>query len=230
MRRYSRRFQQILQRLEKNKLYNPLEAIELLQELSSVNFVETVETHVVLGLDPKYTDQQLRATVILPKGTGKHVKIAVIARNEKAEEAKAVNSYLVGSEDLINEIMQGRIDFDRLIVTPDMMPLVAKLGKILGPRGLMPSPKAGTVTTDIKGVVNEFKAGKLDYRIDRSGILHIPFGKLDFPKEDLNINLLAIRDSINKNRPVGVKGKYWKSIHLSSTMGPSLKIDMNGLV
>lgn len=227
MRRYSRRFQQILQKVKKNSLYSPLEAIELLQKLSNVRFIETIEAHIVLGLDPKYTDQQLRATVILPKGTGKQVKIAVIARGEQSDEAISANADIVGSEDLIDQIMHGRIDFNRLIVTPDMMPLVAKLGRILGPRGLMPSPKSGTVTTNISSTVKDFKSGKLEYRLDRSGILHIPFGKLNFSKEDLMVNLITIQESVNKNRPIGARGKYWKSIHLSSTMGPSIKIDIN---
>lgn len=227
MRKYSRRFQQILQKVEKNKLYSSLEAIQLLKDLSNVSFVETIEAHIVLGLDPKYTDQQLRATVVLPSGTGKYTKIAVITKGDLMQEATSAKADVVGSEDLINEISQGRLDFDKLIVTPDMMPLVAKLGRVLGPRGLMPSPKSGTVTTDIVNTVNEFKSGKLEYRLDRSGILHIPFGKLSFSAKDLNANLITLQESIDKNRPSGAKGKYWKSMHLSSTMGPSLLIDIN---
>lgn len=226
MRKHSRRFQQILKKVEKNKLYTPLDAINLLINLSNVNFIETIEAHIVLGLDPKYADQQLRSTVVLPKGTGKIVRVAIITRGEKVKEAIAANADVVGSEDLINEIMQGRLDFDKLIATPDVMPMIAKLGRILGPRGLMPSPKAGTVTTDLVNAIKEFKTGKLEYRIDKSGILHVPFGKLNFRPNDLNINLICLKESVEKNRPPGVKGKYWKSVHLSSTMGPSLPIDI----
>ena len=227
MRKRSRRFKRILQQVEKNKSYSSLEAINLLVQLSNVNFVETIETHISLGLDPKYPDQQLRSTVILPKGTGKISRVAVVTKGEKIAEALAANADIVGSEDLINEIVRGRLDFDKLIATPDMMPLIAKLGRILGPRGLMPSPKAGTVTTELVSSINDFKQGKLEYRIDRSGTLHVPFGKLNFEVENLNSNLMALQESINQNKPSGAKGKYWKSVYLSSTMGPSIPIDLN---
>nr|YP_009294553.1 ribosomal protein L1 [Asparagopsis taxiformis]AOM66036.1 ribosomal protein L1 [Asparagopsis taxiformis] len=227
MHKYSRRFQQILQQVEKNTLYDPMEALKLLQTLSNVKFVETVEAHIALGLDPKYADQQLRATLILPKGTGKKIKIAVVTQGEKVSEALSAGADIVGSEDLINEIMNGRLDFDKLIATPDVMPLIAKLGRVLGPRGLMPSPKAGTVTVDLQNAIYEFKSGKVEYKVDRTGILHVPFGKLNFTLDDLYQNLVALKESIEKNRPSGAKGKYWKSVHLSSTMGPSITIDIN---
>ena len=207
MRKHSRRFEQVLQKVDKNKLYHPLDAIDLVKDLSNVKFNETIEAHIVLDLDPKYADQQLRSTVILPKGTGKVVRVAVVTIGEKVTEALSANADLVGSEDLIDQIMQGDLNFDKLIATPDVMPLVAKVGRILGPRGLMPSPKAGTVTLDLKSAINDFKSGKLEYRIDRSGILHIPFGKLNFAAGDLYSNLLALQESINKNRPSGSKGK-----------------------
>nr|WCH58064.1 ribosomal protein L1 [Cystoclonium purpureum f. stellatum] len=229
MRKHSRRFQQILERVENHKLYRPIDAIELLKNLSSVKFIETIEAHIVLGLDPKYADQQLRSTVILPKGTGKKVRVAVITRGEKVSEAIATNADIVGSEDLIQEIMNGRLDFDKLIATPDVMPLIAKLGRVLGPRGLMPSPKAGTVTVDLSDAIHQFKSGKLEYRVDRSGIVHVPFGKLNFSAIDLMLNLIVLHDSIDKNRPSGAKGKYWKSIYLSSTMGPSVPLDLSTL-
>nr|YP_009774002.1 50S ribosomal protein L1 [Caulacanthus okamurae]QIZ74619.1 50S ribosomal protein L1 [Caulacanthus okamurae] len=225
--KHSRRFREILQKIEKNKLYNPIQAIELLKDLSNVKFVETMEAHIVLGLDPKYADQQLRSTVVLPKGTGKKVRIAVITKGEKVSEA--ADADLVGSEDLINEITSGRLDFDKLIATPDVMPLIAKLGRILGPRGLMPSPKAGTVTFDVSTAINQFKSGKLEYRVDRSGVLHVPFGKINFSASDLLANLIALYDSVDKNRPSGSKGKYWMSVYLSSTMGPSIQVDINSL-
>nr|YP_009488670.1 50S ribosomal protein L1 [Grateloupia filicina]AWD77322.1 50S ribosomal protein L1 [Grateloupia filicina] len=227
MRRYSRRFQQALQKVENGKLYSPLAALELLKSLSNVNFIETLEAHIVLGLDPKYADQQLRSTVVLPKGTGKKVRIAVVTTEEKLSDAISAGADVAGFEDLVDEIAKGRLDFDRLIATPNVMVTIAKLGRILGPRGLMPSPKAGTVTTDLISAVNEFKSGKVEYRLDRAGILHIPFGKVSFSAEDLLLNLKALQGSIDKNRPPGAKGKYWKSIHLSTTMGPSVPIDIS---
>nr|QCI04027.1 ribosomal protein L1 [Antithamnionella ternifolia] len=227
MRRCSRRFSQILLQVDNNKFYGPDEALVLLKKLSNVKFVETLEAHVLLGLDPKYADQQLRSTVILPKGTGKKVRVAVITKGDKINEALAAGADIVGSEDLIEEIVQGRLDFDKLIATPDVMLLIAKLGRLLGPRGLMPSPKAGTVTQELTSAINEFKSGKLEYRVDRTGIVHVPIGKLDFTVEDLNSNFKAIQESIDKNRPSGAKGKYWKSCYLSSTMGPSIPINVN---
>jgi len=229
MRKRSRRFSLILQQIDKNKFYSPIEALSLLKDLSNINFIETLEAHIVLGLDPKYADQQLRSTVILPKGTGKVVKVAVITKGNKLNEALSAGADIVGSEDLIEEIMKGRLDFDKLIATPDVMLLIAKLGKLLGPRGLMPSPKAGTVTTELKNAIEEFKSGKLEYRVDRTGIVHVPLGKLNFSVDDLNLNFKAIQESIDKNRPSGAKGKYWKSCYLSSTMGPSIPININFL-
>nr|YP_010865192.1 ribosomal protein L1 [Campylaephora boydenii]WGT74101.1 ribosomal protein L1 [Campylaephora boydenii] len=227
MRKHSRRFSQILQKVDKEKVYSHHEALSLLQGLSSVNFIETLEAHISLGLDPKYADQQLRATVILPKGTGKEVRVAVITKGDKIDEALSAGADIVGSEELIEEIIKGRLDFDKLIATPDVMLLIAKLGRVLGPRGLMPSPKAGTVTMELSNAISEFKSGKLEYRVDRTGILHVPLGKLNFPINDLSLNLKAIQDSVDKNRPSGSKGKYWKSCYLSSTMGPSIPININ---
>nr|QJH88366.1 ribosomal protein L1 [Pterocladia lucida] len=227
MPKHSRRFQQILQKVEKYKLYAPLEGLSLLKSLSTVNFVETVELHIVLGLDPKHSDQQLRSTVTLPKGTGKEIRVAVVTKGEKIVEALQAGADIVGFEELIDEIIDGRLDFDKLIATPDVMLLIAKLGRILGPRGLMPSPKAGTVSSNLKESIQEFKAGKLEYRVDRTGIVHVPIGRINFNVDDLYINLKSIQESINKNRPSGSKGRYWKSMYLSSTMGPSIPIDIN---
>nr|YP_010198291.1 ribosomal protein L1 [Gracilaria ornata]UAD86707.1 ribosomal protein L1 [Gracilaria ornata] len=227
MTKHSRRFNRLLKQVEKNKFYAPLDALYLMKNLSNVNFVETAEVHIVLGLDPKYADQQLKATVMLPNGTGKTTRIAVITTNNQIQQAKSSGADIIGGEDLIDEIKKGRLDFDKLIATPDIMISIAKLGKILGPKGLMPSPKAGTVTNDLVNTIKEFKAGKLEYKIDRSGILHIPFGKLNFTPEDLYNNLVTLQQSIDKNRPQGSKGKYWKSIHISSTMGPSIPLDIN---
>nr|YP_010198877.1 ribosomal protein L1 [Gracilaria tikvahiae]UAD88110.1 ribosomal protein L1 [Gracilaria tikvahiae]UAD88313.1 ribosomal protein L1 [Gracilaria tikvahiae] len=227
MTKHSRRFNMLLKQVEKNKFYAPLDALYLMKNLSNVNFIETAEVHIVLGLDPKYADQQLKATVMLPKGTGKKTRIAVITTNNQIQQAESAGADIIGGEDLINEIKKGRLDFDKLIATPDIMVSIAKLGKILGPKGLMPSPKAGTVTNDLARTIKEFKAGKLEYKIDRSGILHIPFGKLNFIPEDLYSNLIALQQSIDKNRPQGSKGKYWKSIYITSTMGPSIPLDIN---
>lgn len=224
----SRRLQELVKKVEERP-YEPLEALNLLKETATAKFPESAEAHIRLGIDPKYTDQQLRTTVALPKGTGQTVRVAVIARGEKVNEATQAGADLAGSEDLIAEIQQGRMDFDKLIATPDMMPQVAKLGKLLGPRGLMPSPKGGTVTFDLGQAINEFKAGKLEFRADRTGIVHVMFGKAAFPTEDLLVNLKALQESIDRNRPSGAKGRYWRSVYVTSTMGPSIEVDISAL-
>ncbi len=224
----SKRLRELQAKVEERP-YEPLEAVQLLKETATAKFEETAEVHIRLGIDPKYTDQQLRTTVALPKGTGQTVRIAVVGRGEKVAEATAAGADIAGSEELIDEIFKGRMDFDLLIATPDIMPKVAKLGKVLGPRGLMPSPKGGTVTNDLVQAIAEFKAGKLEFRADRTGIAHVLFGKATFSAEDLLANLKALQETVDRNRPTGAKGRYWRSIFISSTMGPSIEVDINAL-
>lgn len=218
-----------LRKKVEDKAYQPLDAINLLKETATAKFPESAEAHIRLGIDPKYTDQQLRTTVALPKGTGQTIRIAVIAKGEKVNEALNSGADLAGSEELIEQISKGMMDFDLLIATPDVMPQVAKLGRILGPRGLMPSPKGGTVSTDLPQTIAEFKAGKVEFRADRTGIVHVMFGKASFSPEDLLINLHALQETIDRNRPSGAKGRYWRSVYVSATMGPSIQVDINAL-
>jgi large subunit ribosomal protein L1 len=224
----SRRVQALQSKVE-DRAYEPLEAMQLLKETATAKFPESAEAHIRLGIDPKYTDQQLRTTVALPKGTGQTVRVAVIARGEKVAEASSAGADISGSEELIDEIQKGMMDFDVLVATPDMMPQVAKLGRQLGPRGLMPSPKGGTVTFDVAQAISEFKAGKLEFRADRTGIVHVMFGKASFSAEDLLANLKALQECIDRNRPSGAKGRYWRSVYVASTMGPSIQVDVNAL-
>lgn len=228
MAKVSKRLRELLAKVE-SRPYEPLEALTLLKETATAKFPESAEAHIRLGIDPKYTDQQLRTTVALPKGTGQEVRVAVIARGEKVAEATGAGADIAGSEELIDEIGKGMMDFDLLIATPDMMPQVAKLGRILGPRGLMPSPKGGTVTFDLPQAIAEFKAGKLEFRADRTGIVHVMFGKAAFTAEDLLVNLKALQETIDRNRPSGAKGRYWRTMYVSSTMGPSIEVDINTL-
>jgi large subunit ribosomal protein L1 len=225
MRKLSRRHKENVEKT-KNKIYSNLDqAIQILQETASAKFVESVELHANLNIDPKYADQQLRTTVTLPHGVGKQVKIAVLTNDENFDEATNAGADIVGNEELIDNITQGNIDFDLLIATPNMMPKLAKLGRVLGPKGLMPSPKSGTVSSTLTETLTDFKKGKFEYKADKTGIVHATFGKVDFTETQLAENLQAFYNSIEKNRPSGVKGKYFKSLSICSTMGPSIKLD-----
>ncbi len=228
MKKLSKRMAALSTKIE-DRIYAPLEALSIIKENANAKFDETIEAHIRLGIDPKYTDQQLRTTVALPNGTGQSVKIAVITSGENVSKAKSAGADLFGEEDLVESINKGNMEFDLLIATPDMMPKVAKLGRVLGPRGLMPNPKAGTVTNDISNAIKEFKAGKLEFRADKAGIVHVRFGKASFTKEALFDNLKTLQESIDKNKPTGAKGKYWKSFYITSTMGPSVQVDVNAI-
>ena len=228
MPKISKRFSGLLKTVE-DRIYSPIEALELVKQNATAKFDETLEAHARLGIDPKYTDQQLRTTVALPHGTGQAIRIAVIARGEKVAAAKAAGADLAGDDELVDAIAAGQMDFDLLIATPDMMPKVAKLGRVLGPRGLMPNPKAGTVTADLAGAIKEFKAGKLEFRADRTGIVHVRFGKASFSGDNLLDNLKALQETIDRNKPSGAKGRYWKSLFITSTMGPSVQVDVTVL-
>ena len=229
MAKVSKRMRALYEKVDGDRDYQPLEAVTLLKETATAKFTESAEAHMRLGIDPKYTDQQIRTTVALPKGTGQDVRVAVIARGEKVNEASEAGADMSGSEELIEEISKGMMDFDVLVATPDMMPKVAKLGRVLGPRGLMPSPKGGTVTFDLADAIQAFKAGKLEFRADKAGIVHVMFGKVTFSPEDLLENLKALQETIDRNRPSGAKGRFWRTVSISSTMGPSISVDVQAL-
>lgn len=229
VKKMSRRMREAWAKVDPDRAYPPLEALNLLKETATAKFDETAEVHIRLGIDPKYTDQQLRTTVALPKGTGQTVRVAVVARGEQVREAEEAGAEIFGSEELIEEIQKGMMDFDILIATPDMMPKVAKLGRILGPKGLMPSPKGGTVSSDLATAVSDFKSGKQEFRADRTGIVHVMFGKASFSAKDLLVNLKALQETIDRNRPSGAKGRYWRSVYVSASMGPSIQVDISAL-
>jgi large subunit ribosomal protein L1 len=230
MRKLSRRHQENVTKT-KDKIYlNLEEAIKTLKETATAKFIESVELHANLNIDPKYADQQLRTTVTLPHGVGKQVKIAVLTNNENFDEANKAGADIVGSDELIENITQGNINFDLLIATPNMMPKLAKLGRVLGPKGLMPSPKSGTVSSNLTETLTDFKKGKFEYKADKTGVVHVTFGKVSFTESQLLENLQALYNSIEKNRPSGVKGKYFKSVFLCTTMGPSIKLDLNSFI
>ena len=217
-------------KVEPMKLYQVDEAIGLLKSMASTKFDETLEVAINLGVDPRHADQMVRGVVNLPKGTGKDVRVAVFARGVKAEEATAAGAEVVGAEDLMEAIQGGKIDFDRVIATPDMMGVVGRLGKVLGPKGLMPNPKLGTVTMDVKKAVTDAKSGQVEFRVEKAGIIHAGIGKASFPAADLKANFDAFVDAIVKAKPTGAKGKYLQKVALSSTMGPGVKVDVSEMM
>lgn len=213
--------------IDRTKLYDTAEALELTVKGATAKFDETVELHVRLGVDSRHADQQVRGAVVLPNGTGKKVRVAVFAKGDKVDAALAAGAEYVGAEDLMEKIQGGFMDFDVCIASPDMMGIVGRLGKVLGPRGLMPSPKAGTVTPDVAKAVTEAKAGKIEYRLDKTNIIHCPIGKVSFGPDKLKENLDTLMDAIVKAKPAATKGQYIKSVTVASTMGPGVKINAN---
>ena len=212
--------------VERGNLYEKAEAISLVKKAAVAKFDETIEAHIRTGCDGRHADQQIRGAVVLPHGTGKKVRILVFAKDAKAEEAKAAGADYVGAEDLIPRIQnEGWFEFDVVVATPDMMGVVGRLGRVLGPKGLMPNPKAGTVTMDVTKAVNDIKAGKIEYRLDKTNIIHVPIGKASFTEEQLADNFQTLIDAINKAKPAAVKGQYLKSVTLTSTMGPGVKLN-----
>ena len=221
-----KRFEECSKLVDKNKVYEIKEALEIIDKMPKAKFDETVELHVKLGVDSKHADQQVRGTTVLPHGTGKTLKVLVFAKGPKAEEAVKAGADFVGAEELIPKIeKENWFDYDVIVATPDMMGVVGRLGKVLGPKGLMPNPKSGTVTMDVAKAVKEIKSGKIEYRLDKNNIIHCPIGKMSFGAEKLNENYEALYNAIVKAKPAAAKGTYLKSIYLASTMGPSVKVN-----
>ncbi len=211
-------------KVDRNRLYEPSEAVDLLKEVATSSFDETVELAVKLGVNPKHADQQVRGSVVLPHGTGKELRVVVFAKGEKLKEAEEAGADLAGSEELVAKVQEGWLDFDVAVATPDMMSVVGKLGRVLGPRGLMPNPKAGTVTPDVGRAIQEIKAGKVEYRTDKAANIHLPLGKGSFAAEKLLENFYAVLEALLKARPAAAKGQYIRSVTVSTTMGPGIKI------
>jgi large subunit ribosomal protein L1 len=225
MAKRGKRYQEAAKLVDSNKLYSPSEAIALVKKCANAKFDETVEVAFKLGVDPRHADQQVRGTVVLPNGTGREVRVLVFAKADKAEEARQAGADYVGAEDLAEKIQGGWTDFDVAIATPDMMGVVGKLGRILGPRGLMPNPRTGTVTPDVAKAVQESKAGKVEYRVNKEAGMHVPIGKVSFTEEQLYQNFVALMDAVVKARPAAAKGTFIRKVHLSSTMGPGVRLN-----
>ncbi|MCK4777126.1 MAG: 50S ribosomal protein L1 [Actinomycetia bacterium] len=220
-----KKFKEALGKVDRDKIYSPVEALKILKEVSFTKFDETVELHIRLGIDSKQASQQVRGSVSLPHGTGKTIRVVVFAQGDKAKEAQEAGADQVGAADLIEKIEKGWLEFEAAVATPDLMKIVSKLGKVLGPRGLMPNPKIGTVTMDVGKVVSELKKGKVEYRTDKFGIIHLPLGKVSFDLKKLLENYVVVLDEIVKVKPSAAKGRYLRSVTLTTTMGPGIKID-----
>jgi large subunit ribosomal protein L1 len=224
-----KKFTDALKKYDRDATFTPAEALGMVKTMAPATFDETVELAVKLGVDPRKADQMVRGTVALPAGTGKDVRVAVFAAGPAADAARAAGAEIVGADDLAAEIEKGNMDFDVAIATPDMMPLVGRLGRVLGPRGLMPNPKTGTVTQDVGRAVTEFKGGKVEYRTDRYGNVHVPLGKVSFEVDKLETNFRAVLDELQRAKPASAKGRYLRKMTVSSTMGPGVKLDTNRL-
>ena len=221
-----KRYAELTKLVDRTNNYDPQEAVALVKKLANAKFDETIEAHIRLGVDGRQADQQIRGAVVLPHGTGKKVRVLVFAKGDKAEEAAAAGAEYVGAEELIPKIQnEGWFEFDKVVATPNMMSVVGRLGRVLGPKGLMPNPKAGTVTMDVAKAVQELKAGKIEYRLDKTNIVHVPIGKASFTEEQLNENFQTLIDAIMKAKPAAAKGQYIRSITLTSTMGPGVKLN-----
>src|SRR5688572_11394603 len=223
---HGKKYQEVAKLVDREQVYTPEEAAELAKQTTTVAFDATIEAHVRLGVDPRHADQMVRGTVVLPHGTGKVVRVAVFAQGEKAQEALRAGADEVGGEDLVKKIEAGWLEFDVALATPDSMGMVGKLGKILGRRGLMPNPKAGTITFDMDRAVREVKGGRVEFKVDKTGIIHVPFGKASFNEEQLAENLTALADAVNRARPSAAKGQYFRSFTVASAMGPGIRIDV----
>ena len=229
MKKDSKRKTKILEGLDIEKQYTISEAIKILKKIASAKFDETIDISINLGIDTQQSDQAVRGVIDLPKGTGKTSKVAVFARDEKAKEAKSAGADFVGAEDLAESVEKGKINFDRVVATPDMMAIVGKLGKILGPKGLMPNPKLGSVTLELDKVIKSIKAGQVEFRAEKAGIIHAGLGRVSFGEYEILLNIASFIESVKKARPTGTKGQYLKKISIGSTMGPSLKIDLSSI-
>jgi large subunit ribosomal protein L1 len=230
MAKHGKKFQDAAKLVDRTRAYAPHEAAALVKETAVVNFDPSIEAHIRLGVDPRHADQMVRGTVVLPHGTGKVVRVAVFAQGEKAQEALRAGADEVGGEDLVKKIEGGWLEFDVAVATPDMMGMVGKLGRILGRRGLMPNPKAGTVTFDVERAIGEVKAGRVEFKVDKGAIIHVPVGKGSFAEEALVANLATLLDAVNRARPSGAKGTYLRGMSIASTMGPGIRVDLPALL
>jgi large subunit ribosomal protein L1 len=230
MAEHGKKYQDARKLVDRTVAYPPADAVDLVKQTSTVKFDPSVEAHVRLGVDPRHADQMVRGTVVLPHGTGRVVRVAVFAQGDKAQEALRIGADEVGAEDLVKRVEAGWLEFDVALATPDMMGQVGRLGRILGRRGLMPNPKAGTITFDLERAIREVKAGRVEFRVDKGGIIHVPFGKASFESRQLVENLATLLDAINRAKPSGAKGQYLRGLTIASTMGPGVRVDIPGVL